>query len=189
MVNNPDRVALWASELKAGAVPPVCVITGQPAEAWFKVRFISTPEGAEALVLLGLLGHLIRAAVSRSARGVLPTTVATKRRMRNVQLLGWGALVALIVSPIIAGIASDQAVGIGFLAGFVIALGLGTWAVVVNLRLRRPRGQVVKVAGQPDYLVELQRVHPEFVAAVNAMREAHAIQRAAYQPVAQPVFG
>src|SRR5579864_8412626 len=133
-----DRVTIWASQLKRGDVPPVCAISGAPAEAWFKVRYVTAPGWAWATLILlvtgiGLIGtFLIMRLVSRSANGVLPTTLAIKLQMRNAALIGWGAAASFIFFPLAGGIvggAFDTAENstpalIGLLAGLAAGLGM-----------------------------------------------------------------
>jgi MFS family permease len=135
---------------------------------------------------IGLLPiFVIMRIVSRSAGGVLPTTGAVKRRMRNATLLGFGAAASFIFFPIVGGIVgaafdtnqdSTPAL-VGLLAGFLLGLAIVAWAVRVNIRLGRPRGRVTSIKGQSEYLVELRRLNPAFVDAVNAMHAARAAQQ------------
>ena len=56
MINRPDRIQIWASQLAANDFPPVCAMTGRPAETWRKFRFATPPDWAYALLALVVLG-------------------------------------------------------------------------------------------------------------------------------------
>ncbi|TMG25324.1 MAG: hypothetical protein E6H95_12090 [Chloroflexi bacterium] len=66
MISPPDRVTIWQSQLTANDFPPVCAMSGQPAETWHKFRFATAPPWAF------LLGAIVVAALSRRASGYLP---------------------------------------------------------------------------------------------------------------------
>src|SRR5256885_14051120 len=78
LVNQPDRVLIWSSQLRANDFPPVCALTGAPAETWHKFRFVTVPGWAYAFLVLlctgiGLLPiFIILAVVSRRGAGDLP---------------------------------------------------------------------------------------------------------------------
>src|SRR5437773_10863820 len=57
LVNQADRVLIWSSQLRANDFPPVCAMTGAPAEAWHKFRFVTVPGWAYASLLLLLHRH------------------------------------------------------------------------------------------------------------------------------------
>ena len=46
MIYPSNRVQIWASQLAANDFPPVCAMTGAPAEAWRKFTFSKTPPWA-----------------------------------------------------------------------------------------------------------------------------------------------
>src|SRR5260221_2481988 len=92
MVNRSDRVQIWASQLAANNFPPICAMTGPPAETWHKFRFSTPPPWAYALLVLvvfgglGLIvGAIVMSAVAQKARGFLPLT-------RNSSRLVWLAV-------------------------------------------------------------------------------------------------
>jgi hypothetical protein len=193
LISRPDRVLVWASQLRANDFPPVCARTGQPAETWRKFRFATAPTWAYALLVLICTGiglipiFIIMAAVSRRASGHLPLTKSSSRTIGlttwiPVGLLG-GTVVLWILAAIVAGSSSDQTTG-AIAAGLVIlslvTLVAGGVGVYMIRPLVRPRGKVMEQRpGQFDKLVELHNVHPAFVAAVNQIHEARAAQYAA----------
>ncbi|HYL08692.1 MAG TPA: hypothetical protein VEU76_09075 [Candidatus Udaeobacter sp.] len=144
-----------------------------------------------ALLLCAGIGFFVSAPltylVSRRASGRLPLTHASKRRL---DLPIWAAIFLLALSALIGAviaILSAQRFDPANPAPAVIALlllNLGALALVAGVVLlqvglqiaRLPFGPGAKVMrqipGQPDRVVELIRVHPAFVAAVNERREA-----------------
>jgi hypothetical protein len=191
LVSRPDRVQIWAAQLAANDFPPVCAMTGAPAETWRKFRFATAPSWAYVLLLLictgvGLLiiGVLIWV-VSFRASGHLPLTRASRRKLAIVNWLP----VALIVLSIVAWIAAafvgfnsnDQSATIAaglLIVGLIAGLaGLVGWVVI--RRLVGPHAKVIeRRPGQYDQLVELRNVHPAFVMAVNQLNLARAAHHA-----------
>ena len=190
MDSRPDRVQIWASQLAANDFPPVCAMTGRPAETWRKFRFATPPDWAYALLALVVLGGIgiiayaiVIASISRRASGYLPLT---KRSRLLLNLYMWGTaalfpvfLVLLIAGIVLAGNTDDQA--LGFVAGTMIVTSvvlLVTFLVLVVLR--RWIGPGAKVMEPPigyyDKPVELRRVHPTFVGAIHQMQATRMAQ-------------
>lgn len=189
MIAGPDRIQIWASQLAANDFPPVCAMTGRPAEMWRKFTFRTPPTWVYSLLLLvfaGLIGIVIYAVVvnlvSETASGHLPLTRAARTRLLTVM---W-TIVALLPATFVLFIAGaalsagtdagTSAVGtvmillgvLAFLAFLVGALTRGRWG---------PRGKVS--SPQPGYLdkvLELSNVHPSFVQAVQQMHAARLAQ-------------
>jgi hypothetical protein len=191
-VRPPDRVQVWASQLAAGDFPPVCAMTGSPAETWRKFRFNSPPAWAVVFVFLICVGVgffvsiPLSYAVSRRAGGRLPLT---HRSNRLLELPKRAAIAILALSAglwIITAVAETrpydvanpwpQLIGLVVLSIALITLVFGVVLLEGALLVRFPFGPGAKVMmqmpGQPDRLVELVRVHPAFVAAVNERQAA-----------------
>jgi hypothetical protein len=111
--SSPDRVLVWASQLAANDFPPVCAMTGAPAETWRKFKFSTAPAWAAVFLLLLCTGvgllivFLAIYLVSRRASGYLPLTRAASRR---VGLGSWipaglliGGFAVLIGAAVTAG--------------------------------------------------------------------------------------
>lgn len=178
---------IWASQLAANNFPPVCAMTGQPAETWQRFRFVTAPAWAYAFLILictgiGLLPiFILMAVVSRRASGHLPLTRASQRRVR----LGTWICVDLFVltvllwigAAVISSIWPDNST-VSVIVGVAVSVGLlSLLAGFAGWLLVRPRfgpgGRVLdRPAGAQEYLVELRRVHPAFVAAVNQQHSA-----------------
>ena len=188
-----DRVYVWASQLAANDFPPVCAMTGAPAQTWRKFRFASPPPWAYALYVLVLcggiglfLGAILIAAVALRAGGFLPLTRASSRQ---VTLATW-----VPVGLIVGSFALDFAVVFGAVgqvdaadpnattvAGIVLLVGLlmlvaGLAGRLVVTPLVCPRGKVTMQPGYYDRLVEIRNVHPAFVAAVNQVQHVRMAQ-------------
>jgi hypothetical protein len=191
---RPDRVQVWASQLAANDFPPVCAVTGRPAETWRKFTF-STPPGWTyallVLICLGVIGLAIAAvviyAVSERATGHLPLTRSSSR---TVGLAVWIPIGLIIASPVSWVIAIILGSAIGgpspipffiFLGGFLLLLA-GLVGRLVAMPLICPRGKVYPLQyGQYDRLVEISNLAPAFVAAVVQHQHARFAQASAPQ--------
>ena len=191
MVTSPDRVTIWASQLAANDFPPICAMSGMPAETWRKFKFATPPQWAYALLLLICLGGIgliayavVIYAIAQRAEGHLPLT---RTSSRTVTLANWvpaGLLIAWILVWVVAaavGIPSTDptvqtTTGIMFLIGLLLLLAglVGRYIIkpLVTLRARVLEPQ----PGQLDKLVELRSVHPAFVAAVQQQQAARLAQ-------------
>ena len=199
MISRPDRVQVWASQLAANDFPPVCAMTGAPAEVWRKFRFATVPRWAYAFFALLCTGIgfvpvfiIIMAIVSRRAGGYLPLTRGSQRRLRLVSLLSVGLLPLMFVFWIVGAVVSSNLhdntwstiAGVLFFLGLLSFLGFIVGVTVLR-PLVGPGAKVMEqVPGQFDRLVELRRVHPAFAAAVTQVHEARAAQYASQQAAA-----
>ena len=199
MIAGPDRVQIWAGQLAANDFPPVCAMTGRPAETWRKFKFATPPSWAYALLALSCIGGIgilmyaiVMTAIAQRASGYLPLTRASRRTVElalwvPLALLGL-SLVLWIAAFIIVVATSDTTLvriaGVLFWLGLLVVLG-GLFGRLVVTRLVGPRAKVgEQLIGQYDKLVELRNVHPAFVAAVNQMHAGKAAQFSA-----PPTFG
>jgi hypothetical protein len=192
-VNPPDRVRIWSAQLAANDFPPVCAMTGRPAETWRKFTFATAPGWAYALLILvfaGGLGFIVFAiamtALSRRASGFLPLTRSSSR---TVALATWvplgllGGWVVLWIAAAVVGFPSSDptTVTIAWVLFWLgmLALGFGLVGRLVVKPLLCPRGNVMEqLPYQYDKVVELSNVRPAFVAAVNQMHASRAAQYA-----------
>jgi hypothetical protein len=191
----PDQVRIWASQLAANDFPPICAMTGAPAETWRKFRFATAPGWAYVFLILlctgiGLLPiFIIMAVVSRRASGYLPLTKASSRKLN---LVLWSVVGLLVLTPLlwltaaIFGSGTNDQTG-SSVAGFGFVLGILTFfafivAALVVRPLVGPRGKVMEQQpGYYDKLVELRKVHHNFVTAVNQVHQARATQYVSMQ--------
>ena len=196
MVNRSDRVQVWASQLAANNFPPICAMTGRPAETWHRFRFSTPPTWAYALLVLvvfgglGLIvGAIVMSAVAQKANGFLPLT---RNSSRLIWLAAWipaGLILgsfAFWVVVVIAAFANVDATdpNASTVAGILLLIGIplllaGLVGRLVIMPLICPRGRVTQQPGYYDKLVEIRNVHPAFVAAVDHMHQTWAAQYAA----------
>jgi hypothetical protein len=201
VVNHPDRVQVWASQLAANDFPPVCAMTGAPAEVWRKFRFRTVPGWAYAFLALLVTGigllpiFIIMAIVSRRASGHLPLTRASRQRLRLVEWSIFSLLplmIVLFIGAAIVGSSSNDETGSTITFILIVLALLSFLGFVIGLLVVKPligpRGNVMEQRpGYYDKLVELRNVHPAFVAAVNYMHQQRAAQQAAsYAPPGLP---
>ena len=171
------KVQIWRSQLIANDFPPVCASTGAPAEVWRKFNFSDSPWWA-----FWLGGILLAAATARRASGHLPLTRAAARSIRLVRLTPF-VFVALAIAFLAIAAVATKVGGNGragsalvvYSSGFALFLGLMAF---FNLLLTHRYGPVgkVKAPGYYDVIVELDHVHPAFVAAVQQAQSARAQQ-------------
>jgi hypothetical protein len=195
------RVQVWASQLWANDFPPVCAMTGRPAETWKKFSFATPPDWAYALLFLiclggiGFVGFVVTIAlVSQRASGYLPLTRSSARTATLAFWIPVGILIACpacwLIALIVGAAGNNDPTANGVAAAFVI-LGLvcllaGLVGRLVITRLITPQAKVRTPApGQTDRIVELRNVHPAFVTAVQQHQQARA---AHYAPAPQAPF-
>ena len=187
MIQQQSSVQVWRSQLEANDFPPVCAMTGAPAETWRKFRFITAPAWAYAFLVLLLTGigllliFILMRAVSRTATGHLPLTRASSDRLRNANIAGLGIALVWLVLLVVGFAAGDNGAGF-FLLGILVLFGLVIYWLLVRPRFG-PKGTVLPIArGQQQSVVRLERVHPAFVAAVQQHQQARAAQFQAAPP-------
>jgi hypothetical protein len=199
LINRQDRVQVWASQLAANDFPPICAVTGKPAETWRKFTFATPPPWAYALLLLvlciGILGlivaGIVTSVVSQRATGHLPLTKASSRLVGLAFWIPSGLIIGSIGLWTVIGIAAaanvdaadPNAGGVGavlVLLGGLMLIG-GLIGRLVLMPLVTPRARVTVQPGYYDKLVEIRNVHPAFVAAVTQILQARGQQHAAMQ--------
>ncbi len=197
MTNRPDRVQIWAAQLAANDFPPICAMTGRPAETWRRFRFATPPPWAYALLALACLGGIgiigyaiVMAAIAQRAAGYLPLTRAGRR---TVNLTFWGPLallgsaLAIWVAAAIIGLPTNDP-ALNTIGAVLFWIGLlvfmfGLIGRLVITPLVGPRAKVrEQLPGQYDKVVELRNVNPAFVAAV---RQAHQARSGLYATIPQ----
>jgi hypothetical protein len=178
MIVPPDRVLVWSSQLRANDFPPVCAMTGQPAETWKKFSFASAPWWTF------FFGLLVRALVAQRANGYLPLTRASAR---TLALVTWGSFGLILLTGLlwIVGVVGVDVGGVFFvfMSLGVVTFFMGATGLLIVRPLIGPSAKVMaQQMGQYDSLVELRRVHPVFVMAVRQHQQARAAQRAPQFP-------
>jgi hypothetical protein len=189
VVARPDRVTVWASQLTANDFPPVCAMTGRPAEVWRKFNFATPPPWVYWLLFLVCLGGIgvvlyavVVTLVSQKASGHLPLTKASRNRLRTYI----GVVVALLPISIVVfivglAVGSNTDSTSSAISAILVIGGLILFVAFLAGALMRslfgPRAKVMEPQlGQLDKLVELRNVHPAFVTAVQQMHAARMAQ-------------
>jgi hypothetical protein len=188
-----------ASQLSAGDFPPICAMSGAPAETWGKFRFSTPPAWAVVFLLLicaAGLGFFVTLPltylVSRHATGILPLTRASVRKLSLPLRVGIPVTVVGVVLLLIAFTTVTRNPLVGVLLVFAVNLGAlalvaGVVLVEIGLQLGQsligPRAKIMRRdPSQTEALVELRRVHPKFVAAVTEMQQARGAAPASQPP-------
>ena len=155
-------------------------MSGAPAETWRKFKFATASPWA-----FWLGGAIGAAATARRAQGYLPLTRASANSVRFVKrcfvvplalmLLFWtGALAAATFGT--GEAASAVAAYAGLSGTFFLVMAIGTFFLTARWG---PGGKVMdQRPGAYDFIVELQRVHPKFAAAVREHQLARAASSA-----------
>ena len=156
------EASIWASELKGGTLPRVCIKSGHPADSALTFRFDEAAPTGWALV-----GATLGVSIGGSqVRGPLPLTRRWHRtflqlRAAAISAASFGILVLLTVglSPL-----DWRPIWLGFGLG-LLAAALVIGAVYGGLR---PKGEVFRTADRQQW-VRLRDIHPNFASAVAAM--------------------
>jgi Na+-transporting methylmalonyl-CoA/oxaloacetate decarboxylase gamma subunit len=182
LISPSDRVTVWQSQLAANDFPPVCAMCGQPAETWQKFNFSTAPPWA-----YWVGGVILATAMARRASGYLPLTRACAQKIKLVRWTFAGVLLfafacwitALVLGLSLGSDATWSGIALVLLLVGILALLVG---LVGRVLARRSYGPTAKVMdqqyGQYEPVVELQRVHPNFVMAVQQLQQARAKQYA-----------
>ena len=151
-----------ATDIEDRNLPPVCVVTGGPAESNWNVRYVN-PAGALVLLLLfGVLPYVVARFLTRhEVVGQLPISdegIALVREFRRKRLLGLlAALVVGVGGIVLAGQLGSWPVGLGAVLGAFLL-----WLVPAVAWIGPVTGEVE----QNGRWVELTGVAPAFAAAV-----------------------
>ena len=177
---QPPIAVVWSADLSLGALPPICVRTGRPADASVKFRFVTLPGWAYALLLLLLtgIGFLVVAVVmrlvSRTASGRLPYEAGSARRIKAWRWVTAGMMVAFLPLLILAltSLSWDPTLSAGvwilMLAAFIGAIA--PWEIL--LPRPGPPGTVPPTRYPQGNWGELRRGPPAFALAGSELHRA-----------------
>lgn len=185
MINagRSDSVQIWQSQLFANDFPPVCAMTGLPAETWRKFTFVTVPGWAYLMLVLVCTGvgilpiYLVMRLVARTATGHLPLTNESSRTIRRANSAGalflvlmfvlWAVGIAILSTSRFGDTTANTLAVVAFVGGFIAGLAGVVYWLLVKPRFG-PGGKVMQAERfNSDRIVELQRVHPLFVSAVQ----------------------
>ena len=182
-------VKVWQSQLQRNDFPPVCAMTGAQAEMWRKFTFTNTPPWA---FMFGAIGA---AAFATRITGHLPLTRQASQRMTRARWV-FALLIPLgvafwIGSAIVSPGPNSTDSTASAISGFLFLFGLlAFFMAVIGILLGRgwfgPTARITQPRGQSEALIELRRVHPAFVTAVQQLQQARAAQLQAAQPPSAP---
>ena len=178
---------MWASQLANDDFPPVCVYSGEPADAWWWFRPFTTYRWAAPflfLLLLLVIGFVVTGPLAyllaRRAGGHLPMKAMYARRLWMLPRVSAAILAAgvvMLVAALHAPLNNNVVVGLAGILAFTVSpilILIGLFGVELGLQVLwnplAPRGRVfAQKSGDPDRIVEISNVHPAFVAAAQAM--------------------
>jgi hypothetical protein len=158
------EASIWASELKGGTLPPVCVKSGRPADSALTFSF-DEPVATGWLLAGATLGIAV---TGRRVKGTLPLVRVWRRTFLLLRAAGISAAAIGILMLITVGLSTNDwlptwlGLGLGFL---VASLVIG--AMYSGLR---PKGELFRMANGQQW-VRLREIHPDFARAVAAMDE------------------
>jgi hypothetical protein len=171
-------VLVWQSQLAANDFPPVCAMSGAPAETWRRFSFSTSPGWS-----FWVGGLMAAALTAQRASGYLPLTRASRQKLRA---LTWGTVALLPLAVLMFVIALVLPGSTATFALFMLGLAVFFVGLIAALIVRQTYGPTGKVfepqPGQNQSLVGLNNVHPEFVRAVQQLQ--HSRSQAALQPQA-----
>lgn len=188
MIAQPNQVRVWAAQLEHNDFPPVCAMTGRPAETWRKFNFSTPPAWTYALLLLVCLGGIgiivfavVVYAVSEKASGHLPLTRQSNLTVALTQWIPAALLIAWPVTWVLGFVFASSPDSNGeFAVFFFLGLFLMVAGLVGRLVVKpmiSPRGKVQALQpGYYDRLVEISNVSPAFTAAVHRQQQQRAPQ-------------
>ncbi len=180
------KVSVWETQLRSNDFPPICAVTGKPAEMWRRFKYTSVPAWAH---LFGWAGFAFESRTS----GYLPLTRAASKRITLIRVVLAGTIPLSILLWLAGGLIAppngdtdstrDVLTGALILGG-ILMLMIAIVALMFGFFNYGPKARISDVSGQRDRLVELRGLHPAFVAAVKQLQAQRAAQLQAAQPVA-----
>jgi len=167
MVSRPDVLRIWARQLEVGDFPPVCAVTGLPADTWRRFR-IWKPWSRAA----------------PRADGHLPMTASAAKVIAGLEIafgfLGPAILLNAASFFIARAYRNDpdlSAIALTFGIIGLLLTAVGLTGLVIRRYFVGPLGDIQEAPpGYSDRVIEIHRVHPAFVAATNQMYAARAAQ-------------
>lgn len=174
MKHARTNVVVWGDDLKAGRLPKISPLSGQPTDIARKFRFRTAPEWVWALIGIGILvgvgwipGVVLWLTVSKKANGPVFLTAPEKHSILLKHIVTWSLLASALLAFALAFTVSVEYKGISVGVGFLATIGWTIFALVIVPRIR-PRA-VVRQLPSGETTVEIKQVHPAFANAVSAM--------------------
>lgn len=161
------EVSIWATELKGGTLPRICVKSGKPADASLSFDFAGDVSGVSQFSAAAL--NLLSVPASPGGRGVTGLLPLTQTWRRTFVMFRGTAIACAIAAIVI--LFSTGGVPPSWRPAWVgSATGFGVLCVVILSVYGglRPKGYVFKTPDGQAW-VSLQDVHPNFANAVEAI--------------------
>jgi hypothetical protein len=167
-------VVVWGDDLKAGRLPKISPVSGQPTDTPRKFRFRTAPDWVWALIGVGILvgvgwipGVVVLLAVSKKASGPVFLTASERRSILVKHVATWSLLAMALVGFALGFTVSTDYKVVPIALAFLATIG---WLICVLAVVPRIRPKaVVRVLPSGATTVELKQVHPAFAQAANAM--------------------
>jgi hypothetical protein len=154
-------------DFEDGVLPPVCVVTGRPADGYRPYRFGRTPGWILFALVLGPVGIVVLLVLAlttrRTVSGYLPVCDDALAHGRRWRRNGWIAVLAGGAVDVFFAFVFDS---FGNRALFVVSEAVGAGLVVAGLWIvARPPGSV---GGRPDRVERWVHISPVSVAFFDA---------------------
>lgn len=183
------RIVVSAGQFAAGDFPPICAMTGLPAQTRRRFRFFRAPSWSFVFVFLMLVGigflisGLLIFLVAQKVSGYLPLTRASSTRMALVLRISIAIVLAALAMLIPAAAFAMTGEPLAqFASVLLVSFGLlvflfGFTGLQVGLQVLKPMygPTALVLPARTDYpgtWIELRNVHPNFVAAVQQQQAA-----------------
>jgi hypothetical protein len=167
-------IDVWAGDIYAGTLPPICVFTGEPTRGMHTVRYSTFPRWVWALLFAGVLPFIVGVILTRrTVTGTLPMCAKALKRFVVLRIV---TLVVIVLVPAALFIAawlvsgssnSTNAAPLLVLAGLIDivvgAVGLTLWAGSITVA-----GAIDDRPGWGRW-VRLKGVNPTFAAAAQRL--------------------
>ena len=160
----PDEISMWPIELQSASLPPICVKTGRPAWRYYTVRIVASVSGATTVLgfMAGpyLMPGAVRARLPFARRPLIVLAGLSVARVVT-SVLGLACIMVAIYVP-------DAPRTLLLVIG-VLSAASATWIHVAYF-LKSQIGEIHRTPYGQSW-VRLRRVHPNFVAAIDAWRQ------------------
>jgi hypothetical protein len=173
------RIAVRVDDFEDGALPAVCVATGQPSDGWYRTRATYKPSWPVVFIVLGPIGWIVMlvvaAGLERHVDGHLPFTREEYERQRAARRrftqLAIEVVTAAVVALAVLVWLGNPIVGL-VLAVFGLVLG-GGFAVLGS----QPHGSVRVRLARNGRSVDVVNASTAFVVRCREQQARHQAAR------------
>jgi len=144
-------------DCERGALPPICVKTGLPAEVTQTVVIGRTPNWPLLLIIFGFIPFVIASLLATErVRAVVPFSAVAARRIRRTRTAGFALLVGIPLGVVVAATIHEPWPLLVSLACLLLAICAAAWSDSLSVG-----GKI-----EDRYWLRLTRVSPAFANAV-----------------------